>query len=742
MDFDELTETNEGGEAENIYNMLLEDNTLNEYKSLKDAVIFLIECYPSMLENSFQHVFEIAENFLKTKIITNENDLFSLIIYNTAIKKNNLNFEGINIMFSFTAPDAQLIKNLKIIAQNCQEKFNPKNKDFIQDNFPLYNTNENNININNNNNNISNANIESEITLNEALWICHSELKNLNQKDYNRRIFLFTDEDNPMSALHNKQKRELTIQRAKDMLESEIIIELFPMNFQKNFDLRKFYCEIIPKDESANQDFLYTRDNSQNKLRELTKRIRQKEIKKRTLGSCMFYVSKDVKVSVNFFSTVRKTIKNRAYMVDARTNKTLSTVNQVICNETGETLFPHQIGTFHEYGGKKIQFTKEDMKAVKTFDAPGIKLMGFKSLDKIKPFYNIRESYFIYPNENMTAGASQLFEALIKQMVNKSKVALVKFVPREGTNIRFCALLPQKEAFDEDYFQTPPGFNLIFLPYSDELRSNADIFNSLYGDKKKTANSNLNKDKNKKIINEDDAQEDQEDKNEAEDGENKKKENEIELSEEQKNLAKKLVKKMTINFDSRNFENPSIQKFYSTLQALALRETSIEPVEDQIQPDKEGLEKLNCLDAEFSEAFYGEVRKAVFNQPTKKGVPNRKRTEIEPDGDEEENGVLGSKAAKKSKKAFKNNEDLSSQVSSSVRNKSKNANGTKKKSDYSDDDLLQRLEDGSIASFTIAELKEICQTKSLRFTSKMKKNDFLELVRDYLTGVKENQADN
>jgi len=713
MDFDDQTETNEGGEGDNIYNMLLDENTSNEYKSMKDAVIFLIECSNTMLENSFQHIFEIAENFLKTKIITNENDLFSLIIYNTAIKKNNLNFEGINIMFPLTAPDAQLIKNLKIISQNCQEKFNPKFKGFIEDNFPLFLNNKNFQEFSKNNiiNGI-NTNLESEVTLNEALWICHSELKNLNQKDYNRRIFLFTDEDNPMSQSHNKQKRELTIQRAKDMLESDIIIELFPMNFTRNFDLRKFFCEIIPKEENSNQDFILTQDSSQNKLRELTKRIRQKEIKKRSLGSCMFYVSKDVKVSVNFFSTVRKTIKNRAYMIDARNNKTLSTVNQVICNETGETLFAHQIGTFHEYGGKKVQFTKEDMKHIKTFDSPGIKLMGFKSLSSIKPYYNIRESYFIYPNESMTSGASQLFDALINQMTNKSKAAIVKFVPREGTNIRFCALIPQKESFDEDYFQTPPGFNLIFLPYSDELRSNNDIFNYLNEQGKKKAKSN------------DEYSED-----------------EVELNNEQSHLAKKLVKKMTINFDSRNFENPSIQKFYSTLQALALRETNIEPVEDQIQPDQEGLKHLNNIDADFSNAFYGEIRTAVFTQPPKKGAPKSKRNDLNDDGieNEEKDGIGNNN--KKSKKT-NNNEDDSSQISNGMDNKnnSKNNSSKMKKTDFSDDDLLERLENGSISSFTVEDLKKICQMKSLKYNSKMKKNDFLDLVKEFLVGIKENRT--
>jgi ATP-dependent DNA helicase 2 subunit 1 len=67
------------------------------------------------------------------------------------------------------------------------------------------------------------------------------------------------------------------------------------------------------------------------------------------------------------------------------------------------------------------------------------------------------------------------------------------------------------------------------------------------------------------------------------------------LSKDEKNAAKLLVKNMTIDFNSRNFENPSIQQFYSGLQALALNEEEAEPVEDLLEPDYEGMQRFNPL---------------------------------------------------------------------------------------------------------------------------------------------------
>jgi ATP-dependent DNA helicase 2 subunit 1 len=62
-------------------------------------------------------------------------------------------------------------------------------------------------------------------------------------------------------------------------------------------------------------------------------------------------------------------------------------------------------------------------------------------------------------------------DALIREMIKEDKIAIVRFIPRENSIVRFCALVPQEEKIDEeDGFQTPPGFQLIFLPFADDIR--------------------------------------------------------------------------------------------------------------------------------------------------------------------------------------------------------------------------------------------------------------------------------
>ena len=56
-------------------------------------------------------------------------------------------------------------------------------------------------------------------------------------------------------------------------------------------------------------------------------------------------------------------------------------------------------------------------------------------------------------------------------MIKKDKIAVVRVQVRENTSVRFCALLPQEESMDETTgLQTPPGFQLVVLPYADDIR--------------------------------------------------------------------------------------------------------------------------------------------------------------------------------------------------------------------------------------------------------------------------------
>ena len=671
MDFDETTSntfntnTNQEGVGELDDLLFLDkDNTEQQFFPTKDCIIFLIDCSSSMFNiiqdttlnqktTPLSTLLKVTENFLKTKIISNQNDLFGIVLFNTEIKNNEMDFDGVNTLFKIEAPNALNIKKIKMMAQNCDPEIN---KDKYQDELnTIFKPLENNkINF-----------------LNNAIWYVHSILKNYEKKNYKRRIFLFTDNDDPIT---NPQDKNVLIQRAKDMNDSDIIFELFPMNFNdKPFNLNNFYAHIIPANQDDDLDGgnenIFGIQQCNDRLRELTKRIRQKEMKKRTLGKCPFFLTNNTKIYMNIYSCIKKCNKGRVYNVDAKTNKLLKSVTSLICKDTGGELYPEQVGTYQLYGNKKIIFTKEEMNKIKFLEEPGMKLMGFKSIERIKPYYNIRESYFIYPNELYSNGSSKLIDALIKQMLNKNKCAIVKFIAREGSVIKLCALIPQAEKYDEDYFQTPPGFNMIVLPWADDIRSNADIMA-----------------RNPK---------------------------EMPLPNDNQNeLAKKIIKKMNISFDCRAFENYELQKFYATLQALALDEPNIEPVEDTMQPNEEGLEKvLDGLDEEFRKAVFGNYggKPEEVMEKYNKGNKNKSRSK----GNNSKSSRSQSKKRKKK------------EVDDEIRDAIEEENV------FNDDYIKKMAKNNKLEKLKVDELKNICRNRNIN-TKGLKKADIISKIKNYL----------
>ena len=669
MDFDETspetfnTNVNQEGVGE-LDDLLFLDKETSEqqFYPSKDCILFLIDCNSSMhnlvqdstlnkVTTPLSTLLKVTENFLKTKIISNQNDLFGIVLFNTSKTKNEMNFEGVNVLFKIEAPNAFNIKKIKLMSQICDPELNKeKYKEELNEIFhPIENKNN---------------------FLNNAMWIVHSLLKNYDKKNFKRRIFLFTDNDDPIS---NPQDKSICIQRAKDMSEGDIVIELFPMNFDnKRFNLNNFFSQIIPAnsedDLDGGNDNILSIEQCNDRLRELTKRIRQKEMKKRTLGKIPFFLTNNTKIYMNIYSCIKKSNKGRIYNVDAKTNKLLKSVTSLICKDTGSELYPEQVGTYQLYGNKKIPFTKEEMNKIKFLEEPGMKLMGFKSIESIKPYYNIRESYFIYPNELYSNGSSKLIDALIKQMLNKNKVAIVKFVAREGSVIKLCALFPQIEKYDEDYFQTPPGFNMIVLPWADDIRSNSDIMA-----------------KYPKIL--------------------------PEVNEEQFELAKKIIKKMNISFDCRAFENYELQKFYATLQALALEEANTEPVEDTLQPSEEGLEQvLNGLDEEFRKAVFGNSGGKTGQVMEKYAKGNRNY---------------------KNKSRSKSNDSKSSRSQSKKKTKKENNEDDQiEDGNYSDEMVKKMIQNNKLCKLKVDELKDICKKRNI-VTKGLKKADILEKIKNY-----------
>jgi ATP-dependent DNA helicase 2 subunit 1 len=145
-------------------------------------------------------------------------------------------------------------------------------------------------------------------------------------------------------------------------------------------------------------------------------------------------------------------------------------------------LLPHEIKTYFPFGGDKVFFDKDDIKALKAFGSePGLVVFGFKPATTIADVHNLRSPYFVYPNEvsalqtdwvvsvcgffctsscmmspqSDTIGGTTAFIALHSQMMAMNKVAIARIIMRAGTAPRLVALVAQVASCLLDFRQAP-----------------------------------------------------------------------------------------------------------------------------------------------------------------------------------------------------------------------------------------------------------------------------------------------
>lgn len=58
------------------------------------------------------------------------------------------------------------------------------------------------------------------------------------------------------------------------------------------------------------------------------------------------------------------------------------------------------------YGGKQIVMEEDEVNFVKKFEDPGMSLIGFKPMEKLKIHHHVRQSCFLYPEEGEVKGTS------------------------------------------------------------------------------------------------------------------------------------------------------------------------------------------------------------------------------------------------------------------------------------------------------------------------------------------------
>jgi ATP-dependent DNA helicase 2 subunit 1 len=146
-----------------------------------------------------------------------------------------------------------------------------------------------------------------------------------------------------------------------------------------------------------------------------------------------------------------------------------------LADDTARTVEKGEIRKAYKFGGETITFSEEELKKIKNFGDPVIKLIGFKNMDLLPIWASVRAPYFIYPSETDFVGSTRVFSALQQKMLKANKFGLVWFIPRKNaTPVLAAAVAGEEKYSDEGEQLTPPGIWIIPLPFADDIRQKPD----------------------------------------------------------------------------------------------------------------------------------------------------------------------------------------------------------------------------------------------------------------------------
>jgi len=594
-----------------------EDDDDEEFKSSKDRIIFLIDARLSMKETNakgeshLKNCLHVALEVMKTKIVAQDAAAVGVMFFGSREKDSPESMDGVYTLCPLAPPSAEMIRKVKYLVNNDISVFDGM---------------------------IGSQGIEKRsCPLKQALWACSQmfSTKDLKKIDF-KRVWIFTNDDNPNVAYPIEQKATVTV--AKDCAEAGIEISLWHLNsLTRIFNPKIFYESLLlaattltPEEKESQattlgeegEEALTALDNRMvgagcDGFDALITAVKRKEYRKRRL--CRFYFSFGFPEGFDFTALLNANTNNTNNTIGSqaqpipntqasattatgttattgaptshvmgiqlyklfnvtkrpyhtwlygRNNQPLKSSTKYFIERTGEYVTNERIQTYLDVAGTRVAMNSEEMKELKSagnvIGGQNIGMRFLACLPKAEfPIYelNVESPYFIYPDESMMKGSNALFECFVRECITQELIPIVRFNRLPSTAPRLAALLPQLEILDEDQSPIQPiGFHVITLPFVDEIRFNpyqgSNLYDKLFTATTTAASNNIPKEQQAVIP-----------------------------------LVDELIEAFSLPKDFifwKEWENPSLQQFYTVLQTIALNEEELEwqaARDDRMKPD-------------------------------------------------------------------------------------------------------------------------------------------------------------
>ena len=482
-----------------------DDEEIDEtgYKAVKDAVLFAIEVSPSMLQrppgtgskkadinSPLMATLKAAYHLMQQRIIASPKDLMGIMLYGTEASKfynedshtsGGWSFPHCYLLTDLDVPEADDVKALKRLVEDEA----PEDEDIFKP--------------------------TSETVGMHTVLFCANQIFQQKASNFtSRRLFLVTNNDSPHSD--NKAYRSQATVRAKDLYDLGVTIELFPISSpDHDFDSKLFYDDIvykaIPSDPDAvvyNPISVADSDTSKLKsgstdgislLQSLLSSIASKITAKRALFSVVpLEIGPGLKISVKGYLLYKHQQAARSCYIylAGETPQIAKGTRQLVASETTQGAAGEQVTAAREiekteikkafiFGGEKIAFSVDEAKKLREFGDPVLRIIGFKPLQKLPLWANMKNSTFLYPSEEGYVRSTRVYSALYEKLFKDQLFGLCWFIPRRNATPVMAALVPTLSAEEEEESSNPAstsitgapqGLHLIPLPFADDIRQN------------------------------------------------------------------------------------------------------------------------------------------------------------------------------------------------------------------------------------------------------------------------------
>ncbi|CAL5220319.1 g2309 [Coccomyxa viridis] len=555
-----------------------EDGQEREWLPSRDNVVFLIDAQAAMFEEAglkdtpgfaesdrwFDVAVKVAKEFIKSHIISSDNDRIGVVFYGATETGNQNNFDHVYTVVTLDEPSAQSIRDLEnMMGDDFEDK-------------------------------VGSAAEGSPDHLRNGLWAA-SQLINTGSSRANKRLLIFTRDENPAGTGPKAESyRERIAARAQPLHEANVTVEIFPLTRPGDTFSMTFWNHIIHAGNDEESGVLYEEgSDTMYRLQSLPGFTRQKAYRKRASGRARFLFPGGYKMAVSMYSLVQPATKSSPVFLNALNNEPLKVESAFIDQDTGAVLTEVPKRIFPKFSDPNLYkrippiiLTSEELRSIRITQDPGLSLLGFKPASCLKPWHTWRQSNFVYPDERTMPGSTTAFIALHEAMLSQERVAICTYVRSRNAEPRLVALMAAQEVKDEYGEQlSPPGMHMLHLCFADDIRT-PEVDKNLVG------------------------------------------EFFPEPSAGQVREAEKLVEKLTMEDSYVGmYENPLLQRHYQVLEALALAETPPD-VEDSLKPDHEWmLSTANDELESFRNSVYGAnhnepgIGKKSASTPKKRPAP-------------------------------------------------------------------------------------------------------------------------